>query len=323
MRRIVFVLMVCLTCSSCNNSEEYSFKGEVPDSRLVIYSYVEADSLIRAEILKSRTYTDNTEMDSTQDIMSQIYVNDNYAGELHSIGNNCYLSDVRPKAGDKITIKALCSGMEVATGTTIVCSPFPDIQLDTVRNGSTLQLQIRVKDNGEIVNYYRLVVEDEIYSYDCQWKDGHPELGSSVKYTYDVDLSGDELLSGDVISTVFGKEINANPYQLFTNKTFSDKEYILHANVDYPYSYQRESWYIVEGDTIRYVAKEIHQLRVKILRIDNSLFDYLTTLGIYEKQPDMYKEPVSVYSNVRGGFGVVGSCFMREIVVDFPVDEIK
>ncbi len=41
------------------------FEEKVPESRLVLYAYAETDSLLYAEISKSRTYTDNTEMDST------------------------------------------------------------------------------------------------------------------------------------------------------------------------------------------------------------------------------------------------------------------
>lgn len=73
-----------------------------------------------------------------------------------------------------------------------------------------------------------------------------------------------------------------------------------------------------DGDTIRYVEKESYRLRVKVLRLDKPLFDFLYTLGIQEKQPSMYKEPVKVYSNVQGGLGVVGSCFTREVIMDFP-----
>lgn len=318
MRIVIFILSVCLFCCRCNRSEEYDFRGEIPESRLVIYAYAEADSLLYAEISKSRTYIDNTELDSTSSIRCQIYVNDLYAGELQPVGNNGYLSDICPKAGDKITLKVSCTGLKDATGSTIICNPFPEIKLDTFRNKNILQLRIGVKDHGDPENYYRLVVENETFYHGSFWRDRHVEIDSSITYSYDVDLSGDELLSKEIVSTIWGKEININPYQVFTNKTFRGKQQTLQASMIYPYSYERDAWTIEDKDTIRFVEKEHHRLRVKVLRMDKPLFDYLYTLGLHEKQPDMYKEPIQVYSNVQGGLGIVGSCFTREVVVDFP-----
>lgn len=83
MMRIVIFIWIGLFYCGCNNSEEYDFRGKVPESRLVLYAYAETDSLLYAEISKSRTYTDNTEMDSTWNVRGQVYMNDKYAGELN------------------------------------------------------------------------------------------------------------------------------------------------------------------------------------------------------------------------------------------------
>ena len=80
--RIVIFIWIGLFYCGCNNSEEYDFQGKVPESRLVLYAY--------AEISKSRTYTDNTEMDSTWNARGQVYMNDQYAGELKLVGHNRY-----------------------------------------------------------------------------------------------------------------------------------------------------------------------------------------------------------------------------------------
>ena len=318
MRIIIIIVSICLFYYGCNYSEEYDFSGEVPESRLVIYAYAEADSLLYVEILKSKTYTDNSELDSTSNIRGAIYVNDLYAGELRPIGNNRYLSDIRPKSGDKITIKVSGKGLKEATGSTRVCASFPEIEVDTFRKWDMLHLHVGVNDHEDLENYYRLVVENETFYRGDFWKNGSVKIDSTITYTYDVDLSEDELLSKEIFETIFGKEINANPFQVFTNKTFRGKKQILQASVIYPYSYERNAWVVKNNDTIRFVQKESHRLRVKVLRLDKSLFNYLYTLGLHEKQPEMYKEPLQVYSNVEGGLGVVGSCFTREIVIDFP-----
>ena len=148
MMRIVIFIWFGLFYCGCNNSEEYDFRGKVPESRLVLYAYAETDSLLYAEISKSRTYTDNTEMDSTWNVRGQVYMNDQYEGELKPVGHNRYSSDVRPKAGDKITIKVTCSGLEEAVGSTMVCNSFPEIQLDTFSKMNALQLRVHIKDGG-------------------------------------------------------------------------------------------------------------------------------------------------------------------------------
>ena len=48
--RIVIFIWIGLFYCGCNNSEEYDFQGKVPESRLVLYAYAEADSLLYAEI---------------------------------------------------------------------------------------------------------------------------------------------------------------------------------------------------------------------------------------------------------------------------------
>lgn len=319
MMRIVIIILVGLFYYGCNNSEEYDFKGKVPESRLVLYVYAETDSLLYAEVLKSRTYTDNSEIDSTWDVKGLVYMNDRYAGELKHVGHNRYSSNICPKSGDKVTVKVSCPGLGEAIGSTVVCNSFPEIKLDTFSKMNTLQLRVRIKDGGETENYYRLVVENKMSRHEILWKEGQIKIDSSTTYSYNVDLSGDEILSHEMISTILGKEINTNPYQVFTNESFRGKERIIHASINHPYAYERETWMITgDGDTIRYVEKESYRLRVKVLRLDKPLFDFLYTLGIQEKQPSMYKEPVKVYSNVQGGLGVVGSCFTREVIMDFP-----
>lgn len=214
MMRIVIFIWIGLFYCGCNNSEEYDFRGKVPESRLVLYAYAETDSLLYAEISKSRTYTDNTEMDSTWNVRGVVYMNDQYVGELKPVGHSRYSSGIRPKAGDKIMIKVACSGLEEATGSTMVCNSFPEIQLDTFSKMNALQLRIHIKDGGETENYYRLVVENERFHHGIRWKEGQVKIDSSTTYSYDVDLSGDELLSHEMITTIFGKEINVNPYQV-------------------------------------------------------------------------------------------------------------
>lgn len=315
----LFFLFIC----GCNYSEEYDYRGAVPESRLVVYAYVEADSLLCADISKSRIYTDNTVIDTTKDVRCQIYLNDLYSGEMRRAGGNRYLSDVRPRAGDRVTLKASYLELKEVMASTTVCQPFPEIELDTFRDGQMLTLKVRVRDDGTPENYYRLVVENKTFNYKCLGGKDRVETDSSVKYTYDVDLSGDKLLTEETISTILGKEIHTNPYQVFTNETFRGQERVIHASVACPHPYNSEGWYVEERDTIYYKHTSYHQLRVKVLRIDQSLYKYLYTLGHNEKQTSLYKEPIEVYSNVEGGFGVVGSCYTREVVLDFPLRSQK
>ena len=103
-------------------------------------------------------------------------MNDQYMGKLKPAGHNRYSSDVRPKAGDEITIKVACSGLEEATGSTMVCNSFPEIQLDTFSKMNVLQLRIHIKDGGETENYYRLVVENERFHHGIRWKEGQVKI---------------------------------------------------------------------------------------------------------------------------------------------------
>lgn len=85
---------------------------------------------------------------------------------------------------------------------------------------NVLQLRIHIKDGGETENYYRLVVENERFHHGIRWKEGQVKIDSSTTYSYDVDLSEDELLSHEMITTIFGKEINVNRIRYLQNESF-------------------------------------------------------------------------------------------------------
>lgn len=316
-----------LFLSGCGDAVDFIYNKDIPCARIVVYAFIEGDSLVRAEVNSSQIYGRSSGINSSHPFRVSASVNGEYAEELTHEKDNLYTSTItRPRQGDKVSISVSCPEFPSVYAETCVEKTFASISVDTATcfNPTTmdqdLKLSIRLDDDGMQTNYYQLIVENQLH-YSSQVLDSQTqaceECQDTCIYSYDF-FCGSEPLLQEIVTNLLGEEKNNNPYHLFTNHQFSGKTRSLEISLPYPRSGEtRSTVNTSEGLHISIISKH-YTLRIKILKLDAALFSYFRTLGLYG-QPAFYGEPQQVYSNVEAGLGVVGSFSAREVVIDFPI----
>ncbi len=172
MRTIKYILVVLIVMFSLYGCEyEIDYKGELPKDKLVVASFIEADSVISFSLYKSAkpgTYNSGSigfeKASNSQKDISSAYVTDAKA-ELYIDGilkqtllqasnNNKYTFTTIPRDNQKVEIKLNYKDYAQAIGKANLNLPMPDI------DSSNVILQSGTDEYGN--TYYRLVVYLEI-----------------------------------------------------------------------------------------------------------------------------------------------------------------
>lgn len=314
--RLNWMILILLSLAGCDPGE-LDYKGEVPPRKWAVYAYVEAGSPVRVEAKRSGTYAEDAEiLDTLARPWGEVYVNGEFAGKLAHREWNVYEAPARPQVGDRVAVRVGGQGCGEAVGETVVCPPPPEMEADTSFEDGCLSVGIHVRDDGRQRNYYRLQVEHWMFHTDLYLEEDVPTVRTDTFVVYNGNVSGE---AGWALenSSILGARRDLNPYNLFTNEGNEGEVMDFHAYFYTAMTQREEKRAIWKGDTIRYTESLTSRVRVRLLRLDESLYTFLYTLGLYEKQFDLYKEPTRIYSNVRDGMGVVGSCSACDAVFDF------
>lgn len=315
--RFFHLFVILFLLASCQFGDQLDYTGDVPPSRWVVYAYIEADSFPWVQIQKSRTYTDNTLLDTLLPGEGTLYINDTLAGDLRPLTPGIYTVPVRPRAGQRVTIRLRGHHLPDAEGETIVCSPFPSIRVDTFSRGDGyLYLTLHLRDDGLPNDYYRLLLQLTTTTTDLSWEGTTPFIDTVTSVSSDVDVLDTDFFEY-IPSSIFGKDRELNPYRLFTNASFRGGERTVTLRLPYPRPLTEERYTTFHCDTLRYTYRLSHRLSLRVLRLTPDLYRFLHTLDTYESRPAMYKEPLNLHSNVRGGLGIVGSLYAREAIFHF------
>jgi len=294
----LFLLLVC-ACQKEN--------VEIPDTgrKLVINGLITTDSLLNVRISPSyffkdiymgwatfpefdsadvRFYRSNTFLDSlnysVQNNNYDVYPSSNY------MSNNIY-----PLPGNEYKIIVKRTGFPDATATTIIPELVKIEKVDTSRidvSGSNFIMNCKIEftDPPGEKNYYLFnIIKIRIFpwwraylAFDCHDPVIEEELCSN---------SG----SGSISSVVYDKFGFA-----FSDKLIDGKKYSL--NVSFKGSY----WY---NDIYYPIPKTSYIYYFRLISITEDYFKFIQTLNLFNATyMNPLAEPVMVYSNVSGGYGI-------------------
>lgn len=305
---ILLGLMVMFALYGCEY--EIDYKGELPKDKLVVASFIEADSVISFSLFKSAkpgTYNDGSigfeKASNIQKDLSSAYVTDAKA-ELYIDGvlkqtllqasdNIKYTFTTIPRDNQKVEIKLNYKDYAQAIGKANLNLPMPDIdssnvilQSGTDEYGNTyyrLVVYLEIKDNGNEENYYQ--IEPNIYyatNYDVR----------------KITLSNSELL-WENIQGVFQEnsstfESNLNRFGVISNKKFRAGVYKVKFALNiYEYTFFEEKANgRIYGD-------------IKMSSIEKQAYNYLFTLNRYYNSSYM-NEPVIILDGIENAYGFIG-----------------
>lgn len=225
-----------------------------------------------------------------------------------------FKTDYVPKVGDNIVVTATQGKDKVRVETTVPAKPKIEIvnheilvenpysEINGLLNPASriMRLTCRISDAGG-KQYYRLRVRSEV-------SETATSFNKEQYYWYvmqDVYFSDDELFTDHRLTSNFGGW-PAYFSNVFDNSLMQRGEYTfsldaLEATPSLPYrDTDLETKKVLEAIPSRVV--------VELQAISSDLYRYLKSVQLYRvSEDDVYSEPVQIYSNAEGGWGIFGA----------------
>jgi hypothetical protein len=155
---------------------------------------------------------------------------------------------------------------------------------------SYLRMYVTLKDNAREQNFYRIVVKSQANLV-------HPSQQASLNYwdLQEVFIDDEILFHNPTETDEAGK--SPNYYRIFSDELFQGKEYTLNVYIRYDnFAENPEANYVRQS-----VKVEIHTLSEKLYQNLNS-----QELASGMATGDVFSEPVKIYTNMQGGYGILG-----------------
>lgn len=334
----LFLAMTLCLFTSCE--KEIEFNGTQTDPKLVINSLVEAGQPVKAYISKSYFFLDNDGSTQVPDgVTASLYVNDNLVGEMRPFvdtllspyewGDDTYLSafgsDYCPQVGDVVKIVASAPGFDEVEATT---SPLPnpvDCHMDA---------EVTKWDSYYTQPYY----DGDVYENDSVlWINGYMDLtitlvdpnpGQTDLFRFHLNgvnhmYSGENMkyVSFDYDDPIFGasldnefvdfSDLDSRPEGVFTDVLFDGKEYQIKVK-DLYFEMQLDEEY----------DPEFFRFSFRMEHLSKEYYNYLYTCNQGDEiASQLYSEPIQTFSNVEGGYGIVGGHKVDTLWLDLPLQE--
>lgn len=322
--KILSLIAGILLLASCE--KEIEFKGDVVAPMIVVNSFISPDSLITAHLSKSKFFLSNKYgFDLVNNAEVSIYINQDFKEKLNFTENGMYKGTIRPTAGDTVRLLVQVPGKETVESTAIVQLPSTILSVDTTIivkstqeefGGDKGQLRatyinadcafkVRIKDNKDERNYYRLVVKKgNVYKYEN-------ESYFNESFTY-FSLDGVEAQSGNVLN-LFGDDDNTSDQHLISDDLFNGKEFIFK--------------FKIEGIVYRKPAPDFEEsegfersdyVTINLQAITREMYLFLKSKesadGVFE---GIFTEPVQIFNNISNGIGIFGAYTNHTVTFEF------
>lgn len=325
------IYILCMLFTSCIREVDLILDA-VPD-RIVLNASVTSSLELSASLSKSWSLMDSVPDATLPDATVHAYVNGQYFGTLQQhevwkdsvkITGQYILKEGYLREGDQLRMEAAVPGFESIEAITEIPNYTEILSVDTTTfftysygyKSNQMRLGIRLKDNPEQRNYYRLIV-DQVNEYTKGDSSIVSHSFHANGYGYFADYSHyygyeyaygqyapmldyeDPVFQSGAGNLVMGKWNGRYCWGVFSDDLFNGKEYTLKALV----SSIGNSF---QDDTL----KAIVHYDIHLLSVSESYFQYLKVmrgLSIVIGDADFGKliEPADTYSNVVNGFGIV------------------
>ncbi|MDL2255436.1 DUF4249 domain-containing protein [Parabacteroides sp. OttesenSCG-928-K15] len=217
-----------------------------------------------------------------------IEVTVNGESQALSLGSSQLEYKAALQAGDKIAIDV----DHEWTGRVHVEETVPEVPVilsvdtlrfyDAERECLFMRSLITIKDNPRERNFYRLIIRKKtLYSEGTQWE----YLDETTHYYIDQDPALNSL--ADQTS----EDEDENVCRIFSDNIFDGKEYTINV-------------YFLLGFNAKELKEKV-SFDIELYAITESLYLYLRSLEQSWKS-DVFSQPVRIYSNVKGGYGILG-----------------
>ncbi|MDO9634892.1 MAG: DUF4249 domain-containing protein [Paludibacter sp.] len=318
--KILILLLSTILLVACE--KEIEFKGEISNPMIVVNSYVSPDSLVYAHLTKSKFFLSSKKgFDYVNNAEVSIYVNSQFKENLNFTADGMYRGSFKPMVGDTVKLLVKTAGFEDVESVTIIQSPSTILSVDTtmvikyrdlvIEGKDTMacyysgdvDFRIKINDNGNEQNYYRLVVKKRF----------EKSVGDEIiiqDYFISFILEGFEDQTGTLLN-LFEDSGNSSDQHLITDELFNGKEFILKFKTDFDYL---EIFPGYEDDYPYYESSDTTYVIINLQTISKDMYLYLKSKESAEGVFDgIFTEPVQIYNNITNGIGIFGSYTNNQI----------
>jgi hypothetical protein len=279
---VILGLGIIATLFACEKSEKIEDFPLYPP-KLVVNSYLHADSTLSIHLSKSLSVLDNAELKNVDDASIDLYEDNSYLATLNtSDGDGNYLYNHILKPGSEYSIEAKSTKLGTAKANTMVPKKvtIKEYEISTFDNddwGKEYKFSITFDDLPELGDYYMLgiaviKVDSFIAGTDTIVEEYH---SSNVYLSSSSNPASDEIVGG----TIF-----------FKDEFFNGKTYTIDVNAAYV-------------DDYAYKLKLIAELYT----LSEANYKYRKSLAkFYDSSGNPFAEPVQVFNNIEGGYGIFG-----------------
>ena len=297
MRKIAYLLAFTfiILVAACQKE----LKIDIPDSeaRLVLNGMLVQDSVISINVSKSQSVLNESDtLDYIENADVEVFENGSSLGKLQHSSLGWYkLLNSSVKAGTEYRFVVSISGRNIVESTTEV--PFSESTITTSTTLSNNQwgdkeylLNIKINDKANSVNYYSFETRLRFWS----------------SYT---DSDTGELLTDDFLAeSYFYSEDPA----IISSRNIS--EIAISDNF-----FDGRSYNFTGQFRVHYYGPDSMRIYTDFKEISKSYYLYLSSLSLYyDAQENPLAEPVQIYTNVKGGLGLVASSTLKIDSITVP-----
>jgi hypothetical protein len=308
MKYFVLFFLFLIQLTACKKD-----KLDIPDTgrKLVINGLITTDSLLNIRLDKSAYYNEiaYVQMSELDNAKVLFYLNSICIDSFHFVHNylysdldffypsNYWSRSILPLPGEKYTVMAKVPGFPNATASTTVPEMVRIERLDTTRilvarnpyypdmSNVVMSCNINFTDPGNETNYYMISVTKG------------PQLGFNAPF---IRLDVQDPIVEEKMSNVNGVYAIA-----FSDKAINGEKYSVKISIDaneigMPFRDDRPRTDGIPDTT--YHKKVVY---FRLYSITQDYYKYIQTLNMYKKNyGNPLTEPVMIYSNITGGYGI-------------------
>lgn len=297
MKKIILYIGLVLVLFSCEKTLELD--ADARTSKLVVNTLFSSDKEWRLELTRSLSVLDDGNLanfidNATVNILDE---NNDLVDQLsYNFGYYVSLTNLKPIAGNKYKVEVSAPNYESVSSEDFCPSSVAISNLDTTSFKNSFGdkeyiTTIRFQDPSNTENYYGIEVEASSWT-----STYYPSLG-----IYDTTYNGTEkmyLVSSDPSISESGSE----DYQqtlVFKDNLFDGLEKSVTVNYNIYDSGDPDQFYV---------------MRMRLISFTESSYNYSKSIEAYQRvEGNPFAEPVQVYSNIEGGFGIFGGQSNSEI----------
>ena len=319
------VFVSTLFLPSCYKEIDLSdYYSQEAENTLVLNSLINPDSVIKVSATRLFFFSGNEkEPDYVRDLNIELLVNDESKGNLFfNPIDNLYESTVYPAEGDSITIRTAYNGKEV-TSTDFV--PYK-VRIDTIQ--TRIEGPIRISTGHDYMVTYRLTFKDQPDEQNFYFLNYDDVESEPYSYYMGERVYKDEFVFQQLARQVNDKISGWEPYSPeglpFSDRGIDGKTYtltvkeILNGN-NGGGGYQGEF-----GSR----GKKSMKRKIELYAISKSYYNYLISIlsndsddaGLHGGLIDLgLVEPFKIYSNIKGGTGILAGYVQDTQIVELNI----